>query len=91
MKSIVAPIVASDPIAHSRIAGWAPWIAAATLFYVEKAKWEKRAQAFDYSKLEDMESASVIFDRNNQPIGRIFIQNRDQVGANDLSSWFSSS
>jgi len=62
-------------------------IAAATLFFVEKAKWEKRAQAFDYSKLEDMESASVIFDRNNQPIGRIFIQNRDQVGANDLSSW----
>ncbi len=62
-------------------------IVAGTFFFVEKAKWQRRAQAFDYAKLEEMESASVIFDRNNQPIGRIFIQNRDQVGANDLSSW----
>src|SRR4051794_39143955 len=59
----------------------------AGFLYVEKSKWEKRAQAFDYSKLEEMESASIIYDRNNQPIGRIFIQNRDQVGPNDLSSW----
>jgi penicillin-binding protein 1A len=55
------------------------------LFYVEKAKWEKKAAAFDFRKLEEMESASIIFDRNQQPIGRIFIQNRDQVGADELS------
>jgi penicillin-binding protein 1A len=57
------------------------------VFYVEKAKWEKRAQAFDYGKLEEMESASIIYDRNQQPIGRIFIQNRDRVAADDLSPW----
>src|SRR3954465_15500227 len=57
------------------------------LLMVEGAKWKNRAKAFDYSKLEEMESASVIYDRNNQAIGRIFIQNRDQVGANDLSTW----
>jgi len=62
-------------------------IATVVFISLEKAKWEKRAQAFDYAKLEEMESASVIYDRNNQAIGRIFIQNRDQVGPNDLSPW----
>ncbi len=64
-------------------------IVAAGVIYalVEKGNWEKRAQSFDYSKLEEMESASVIYDRNKQPIGRIFIQNRDQVGPEDLSPW----
>jgi membrane carboxypeptidase/penicillin-binding protein len=62
-------------------------IAVGTFAYLEKMKWEARARGFDYSKLEEMESASVIYDRNNQPIGRIFIQNRDQVGANELSTW----
>jgi penicillin-binding protein 1A len=59
----------------------------AIVAFVEKGKWEKRAQSFDYQKLEEMESASVIYDRNKQPIGRIFIQNRDQVGPEDLSPW----
>jgi hypothetical protein len=53
--------------------------AGCVLLLVEKAKWEKRAGEFDYSKLEEMESASVIYDRNGQVLGRIFIQNRDQV------------
>ncbi len=57
------------------------------IFNVEKAKWQKQAKSFDYAKLEEMESASVIYDRNKQPIGRIFIQNRDQVGPQDLSPW----
>jgi penicillin-binding protein 1A len=54
---------------------------------MEKDKWEKRAAAFDYKKLQDMESASIIFDRNGQVLGRIFIQNRDQVAADQLSPW----
>ena len=58
---------------------------AGILLVLEKRKWEKRAAAFDFSKLEDMESASVIYDRGGQVLGRIFIQNRDQVGPDDLS------
>jgi len=54
---------------------------------LEKARWQKKAAAFDYAKLEDMESASIIYDRNGQVLGRIFIQNRDQVGADELSPW----
>lgn len=63
------------------------FIAGASWLFFEKAKWEKMARAFDYAKLEEMESASVIYDRNKQAIGRIFIQNRDQVGPDDLSPW----
>ncbi|WP_162145275.1 transglycosylase domain-containing protein [Chthoniobacter flavus] len=54
---------------------------------IERDQWQKRAAAFDYKKLEDMESASIIFDRNGQVLGRIFIQNRDQVAADQLSPW----
>ncbi len=60
-------------------------VTAGILVVREKRKWEKRAASFDFSKLEDMESASVIYDRGGQVLGRIFIQNRDQVAAGDLS------
>jgi len=53
--------------------------------YAEKEKWERRAHDFDYRKLDEMESASVIFDRTEAVLGRIFIQNRDQVPFEDLS------
>ena len=52
---------------------------------IEKARWEARAVAFDYGKLEAMESASVIYDRNNLILGRIFIQNRDKIGIESIS------
>ena len=45
----------------------------------QKAKWETRATELDYQKLEEMESASIIYDRRGMVLGRIFIQNRDQV------------
>ena len=60
-------------------------IAAGLVVLFEKQKWEERAAKLDYSKLEEMESASIIYDRNGVVIGRIFIQNRDQVAYKDLS------
>src|SRR4051812_30277000 len=56
-----------------------------TLAWAEMEKWQRKAQAFDYSKLTEMESASLIFDRQNQIMGRIFIQNRDEVPLEKLS------
>ena len=61
-------------------------IAGGLVVLYEKTKWEARAAKLDYSKLEDMESASIIYDRNGAVIGRIFIQNRDQVAFKDLSA-----
>ncbi len=59
-------------------------IAGGLVVLYEKTKWEKRAATLDYSKLKDMESASIIYDRNGAVMGRIFIQNRDQVPFKDL-------
>ena len=52
---------------------------------VELARWEHKAQTFDYTKVSEMESASIIYDRNSQVLGRIFIQNRDEVPIDELS------
>ncbi len=58
---------------------------AALFVWLELEKWDRQAQKFDYSKLTEMESASIIYDRNNQILGRIFIQNRDEVSIDELS------
>ncbi len=60
-------------------------VVGAVIFY--KVKWEFEAQAreFDYTRLEAMESASVILDRHGNLLGRIFTQNRDQVAFERLA------
>jgi penicillin-binding protein 1A len=52
---------------------------------VEKSRWEAKARTFDFSRLEEMESASLIFDRSGNVLGRIFVQNRDQVTIDNIS------
>jgi 1A family penicillin-binding protein len=52
---------------------------------IEKQRWEARARAFDYSKMTQMESASIIYDRSGAVMGRIFVQNRDQVSFDEIS------
>jgi penicillin-binding protein 1A len=42
------------------------------------------AQAFDLSKLEQMESASVILDRNDKIFGQIYVENRETVPYDQL-------
>src|SRR2546423_6828515 len=44
-----------------------------------KSEFGARAAQFDFSKLEEMESASTIYDRNNNVLGRIFLENREVV------------
>ncbi len=38
-----------------------------------------QAKAFDLNQLEQMESASVILDRNGKIFGQIYVENRDTV------------
>lgn len=59
--------------------------AAAIIGSIEKRKWEERAAQLNYEKLSEMESASVIYDRRNAVLGRIFIQNRDKVGIDAIA------
>ncbi len=54
-------------------------LAGAIFGLIEKRKWEQRASVLNYDGLREMESASVIYDRDGGVLGRIFIQNRDTV------------
>ena len=47
--------------------------------------WSEKARELDYSKLSEMESASQVFDRNGELIGKLFVQNRDQKPLSELS------
>lgn len=58
---------------------------AAEVFWLHlKSEYEAKATQFDLAKLEEMESASVIFDRNNNVLGKIFIQNREPLTLDDF-------
>jgi 1A family penicillin-binding protein len=48
-------------------------------------RYELKAAEFDLSKLDNLESASVIFDRHGNLFGKIFIQNREQVSLDQIS------
>ncbi len=43
------------------------------------AKLSAEAETYDLSKLDQMESASVIVDRNNKIFGQIYVENRETV------------
>src|SRR5436305_9021774 len=48
------------------------------------ADLRSEANTFDLSKLEQMESASVIVDRNNKIFGQIYVENRETVPYDQL-------
>ena len=50
-------------------------------------KYEKKAAEFDLGKLDAVESASLVYDRYGQEFGKIFIQNREQVGLDQISPY----
>src|SRR6266852_8724351 len=45
---------------------------------------QNQAAMFDMSKLEQMESASVILDRNNKIFGQIYVENRETIPYDQL-------
>jgi 1A family penicillin-binding protein len=59
------------------LCGMAGW------FYL-KFEYGSQAAAFDYSRLEEMESASLVMDRSGNVMGRFFVQNREAVPLSEL-------
>ena len=47
-------------------------------------QYSARASTLDLAKLQEMETASIVYDRNNQVLGKIYIQNRDTISINDM-------
>jgi penicillin-binding protein 1A len=60
------------------VVGWVAWI------YLT-AEFERKAAEFDLGQLEHMEAASIIYDRDGQQLGKIFIQNRHPVPFDKIS------
>ena len=58
--------------------------AAFVYFLIVAAQLKGHAAAFDLSRLEQMESASVILDRNGKIFGQIFVENRETVPYDQL-------
>jgi penicillin-binding protein 1A len=56
-----------------------PTIGAFCFYLHLKAVYGTRAAQFDFSQLNEMESASTIYDRNGNVLSRIFLENRDTV------------
>ena len=61
--------------------GIAVLLLGAVLIYTSILVGDLKAQAatFDLNQLEQMESASVILDRNNKIFGQIYVENRETV------------
>lgn len=49
-----------------------------------QAEYGVKAATLDLSKLQEMESASVVYDRNGQILGKIYIQNRDTIPISEM-------
>ncbi len=59
-------------------------ISAGIAYLYAKPRFEL-AQTFDLEEVHDLETASIIFDRNGEELGRIFVQNRRPVGIDEVS------
>ena len=51
----------------------------ALVFFLVRAEFTELARQFDLDRLERMESASLVYDRKGELMGKFFIQNRDPV------------
>ncbi|MEI6873461.1 MAG: biosynthetic peptidoglycan transglycosylase, partial [Verrucomicrobiota bacterium] len=69
------------------ILGSAVGVGVATVGSWQYLQWAGKARELDYRQLKEMESASQIFDRNGELLGRIFIKNRDEKPLSALSSF----
>ncbi|MEI6073503.1 MAG: transglycosylase domain-containing protein, partial [Verrucomicrobiae bacterium] len=68
------------PIGLLAAAAFAAWVGYGILSF----HYEKRAEEFDLAKIEEMEAASVLYDRKGTEFGKIFIQNRQPVAYDRL-------
>lgn len=57
----------------------------AILAFLVQSEFVRKADEFDLDRLERMESASMIYDRKGDLIGKIFIQNRDPITYDRIS------
>ncbi len=62
-------------------------LAAVIVVAVLRGQYEQRVAQFDMADIEKMESATLVYDRNNELVGKFFLQNRVPVPADQISPW----
>ncbi|MEG2809302.1 MAG: transglycosylase domain-containing protein [Akkermansia sp.] len=63
------------------LGGIAGWI----IYSMAADRYQKWAQEFDLERINDLEKPSIIYDRNNEEIGRIYVENRSYVALDFVS------
>ena len=63
------------PLAVLAAGAFAAWVA----FGILTTQYQNRAEEFDLAQVSQMESASILYDREGREFGKIFIQNRQPV------------
>ena len=58
--------------------------AAAYFYFGVVARYEAKAAEFDLSKLDNLESASILYDRFGNVYSKLFIQNREHVSLDQI-------
>lgn len=58
------------------------------VWFVVLKPYRDRADSYDLSKINDVEIPSVIYDRNQREIGRIFVQNRSLISFDQVPENF---
>jgi len=58
---------------------------AAGFYFGVVVRYEEKAAELDLKKLDEIESASVVYDRYGEVYGKIFIQNREHVSLDQIS------
>ncbi|MDQ3625760.1 MAG: PBP1A family penicillin-binding protein, partial [Verrucomicrobiota bacterium] len=85
------PLHHFEPPWYTKPKYYIPAAAALTLLVALGIYWlilaadlSRQAEAFDLTQLEKMESASVIFDRNEKIFGQIYVENRETIPYDQL-------
>lgn len=65
----------------SGVAGW-------MVVDVYTQPYRQRAETYDLDRINDLEEPSIILDRNNKEIGRIFVQNRSVITRDEVPQVF---
>jgi 1A family penicillin-binding protein len=60
-------------------------VVVACFYFGVIVRYERKAAEFDLKKLDEIESASVVYDRYGEVYGKIFIQNREPVSLDQIS------
>ncbi|MEI9896923.1 MAG: hypothetical protein WDN28_24460 [Chthoniobacter sp.] len=60
-------------------------IAGLVTFSILRAQFQHRAEEFNLADMEKMESATLVYDRNGEMVGKFFLQNRIPVSADQIS------